>query len=166
MKCCSLLLSFEDGETFQKTKTVSLCCEKQQTEINWLNFSCTPLFFLTSRSGHKLQKEADQNLQLQRYFQSCCTNTVYTVPKCHGWNPTGAGSSKSAVSWTTCHYSLMLLSYAGPFEIQCFCTFSSGLKCPTLSVGATCLSDFGSIFFKTLRLMITLNSLALSSAHT
>ena len=43
-RCCSLLLSFEDGETFQEGKTVSFCCEKQQREINWLNFSSTSFF--------------------------------------------------------------------------------------------------------------------------
>lgn len=82
MRCFSLLLSFEDGETFREAKIVSLCCKKQQREIYWLNFTCTSFFFLASRSGHGLQRRQTKICSYKDPFNPAAQTqcTLFLVP--------------------------------------------------------------------------------------
>lgn len=123
---------------------MSLSCEKQHREISWLNFSCTS-FFISLASRSKLQKESDQNLQLETVVHK---NVEY-CSQCHGWKK----SHKELRIQSQCHQPevVQATKLGWPFGNTTFCTFPKGLKpvfkCPMFSVESICLSHFGSFFF-------------------
>jgi len=138
MKCCLLLLSFEGRQTFQEAKRESLCFEKQHKAINWLNFSCSA-YLSRPACLNELQKETDQNLQVQLPFNPAAQtqSILFLVP----W-------MKYHLSWKFKHNSITSHRLYMPLrtnasELHLSAPFSSGIKSvfkyTTLSVGAICL---------------------------